>query len=94
MRERLVDDEAALVICVGKRCAPRAVSRALAERTRAYAAATHAPVRIEIVGCLDVCKKGPIAATYPELEFHKRVDTVKSCQLVDALALAEARRRR
>jgi (2Fe-2S) ferredoxin len=94
MRKRLGKHEPALVICIGKSCAPRVVSRTLVEQMRAHAGATRAPVRVEVVGCLHVCKKGPIAATYPELEFYKRVDLVRSRRLIDALACAVSRRRR
>ncbi|WAS97039.1 hypothetical protein [Nannocystis punicea] len=90
LHKREVDDAPALVICVGKSCAPREVSRQLVEQTRAYAAASGAPVRVAVVGCLHVCKKGPIAATWPDIEFHKRVDFARACRLVDELA-AEAR---
>lgn len=90
MHKREIDDAPALVICVGKSCVAREVSRALADQTRAYAAASKAPVRVAVIGCLHVCEKGPIAATYPDIEFFKRVDFPRACRLVDRLA-AEAR---
>lgn len=86
MRDREPEDAPALVICVGKRCARREVSRAVADDVRAYATAHHPSVRVETVGCLDVCKKGPIAATYPRIRFHKRVDAHRGRRLVDKLA--------
>jgi (2Fe-2S) ferredoxin len=90
MRRRHGDDQSpALVICVGKSCVGREVSRALVEQTRAYALASRSPVRIEIVGCLHVCKKGPVAATWPDVDFFKRVDFVRACRLVDELGAGE-----
>lgn len=86
MRKRDPEDAPALVICVGKRCCERAESCAVAEEARAYAAASHPEVHVEVVGCLDVCKKGPVAATYPDIEFKKRVDARKARKLVDKLA--------
>jgi hypothetical protein len=59
----------ALVICVGKHCCEREESCALVEATRVYAEKTRSSVPIVAVGCLDVCKHGPIAATYPDIEF-------------------------
>jgi (2Fe-2S) ferredoxin len=85
MRKRGVDDAPALAICLGKSCAPREVSRALVERARAHVAAGGAPVRIVLAGCLHVCEDGPIAATYPRIEFHRHVDGARVCELVDAL---------
>ncbi|PCC68046.1 (2Fe-2S) ferredoxin [Nannocystis exedens] len=86
LHKREIDDAPALVICVGKSCARREVSRQLAEQTRAYATASGARVRVAVLGCLHVCKKGPVAATWPDIEFHKRVDFVRACRLVDELA--------
>jgi (2Fe-2S) ferredoxin len=90
LHKREIDDTPALVICVGKSCAPREVSRQLAEQTRAYADASGARVRVAVLGCLHVCKKGPVVATWPDIEFHKRVDFTRACRLVDELA-AEAK---
>lgn len=67
LRKRELEDATALVICVGKRCCAREDSCALVEATRAYAAETHSSVQIVTVGCLDICNKGPIAATYPTM---------------------------
>ena len=86
MRKRDLAGARALVICTGKKCAPRELSRALAEELRAYAAATHPEVRIETVGCLGICEKGPIAATYPKIAFHKRVGPRRGRRLVCKLA--------
>lgn len=86
MHERGLDDATALVICVGKSCCARSVSRALADDARAYAAAHHPEVRIETVGCLHVCEHGPVAATYPEIEIEKRVDAAGARTLIDKLA--------
>ena len=85
MRKRHLEDETALVICVGKRCCERRLSCALAEETREYAAKTHPGLRVVTVGCLDVCKKGPIAATYPEIKFRKHVTRKRARKLVDKL---------
>ncbi|WP_224196969.1 hypothetical protein [Nannocystis pusilla] len=90
MRKRELDDAPALVVCVGKSCVAREVSRALVEQTRAYAAACGARVRVAVIGCLHVCEKGPVVATYPDIEFYKRVDFPRACRLVDELA-AQAR---
>lgn len=86
MRKRGAEEGRALVICVGKDCCSRATSRKLVDTTRAYAAANHPEVHVEVVGCLHVCKKGPVAATYPEIEFKKRVDAKKARKLVDQIA--------
>jgi (2Fe-2S) ferredoxin len=84
--ERLaLDDETALVICVGKHCCRREQSRALVESTRAYADAIHAHVSVVTVGCLDVCKNGPIAATYPAIKFRKHVTPKRARRMLDKL---------
>jgi (2Fe-2S) ferredoxin len=86
MHERHADDVPSLVICVGKHCCKREISRALVDETRAYAASNHPGVHVEVVGCLDVCKKGPVAATYPDIKFVKRVGKKRARKLVDKLA--------
>jgi len=86
MRRRDPDDAPALVICVGKNCCKRSKSRALVDASRAYAASEHPEVHVEVVGCLHVCKKGPIAATYPVIKIEKRVDARRARKLVDKLA--------
>lgn len=86
MRQRAAEDVPTVVICVGKRCAPRELSCALAEDVRAYAIAQHPSIRVETVGCLDVCENGPIAATYPRIKFHEHVDARRGRRLVDKLA--------
>jgi (2Fe-2S) ferredoxin len=85
MRKRQVEDEPTLVICVGKTCCDRDRSRAVVEAARAHAAAYHPRVRVETVGCLHVCEKGPIAATYPVIRFEKRVGRRRARKLVDKL---------
>jgi (2Fe-2S) ferredoxin len=85
LRKRELEDETALVICVGKHCCAREDSCALVEATRAYAAQTHSTVEIVTVGCLDICKKGPIAATYPEIKFKKHVTPKRARKLLDKL---------
>lgn len=86
MRRREAAEAPALVICVGKACAQRELSRALVGHVRAHAARRSLPVRVEVVGCLHVCEDGPIAATYPRIKFHRRVDEARACALVDGLA--------
>ncbi|MEO6952880.1 MAG: (2Fe-2S) ferredoxin domain-containing protein [Polyangia bacterium] len=84
---RLADDERALVVCVGKRCAPREESRALVEDLRRYVAAkADRKLRVEVFGCLGICKKGPIVATLPEVHIYKHVDSDKGHRLADELA--------
>jgi (2Fe-2S) ferredoxin len=73
----------AVVICVGKRCCPRSESRAVVEAARAYCAEAHPRVHVEVVGCLDVCKDGPIAATYPRVKFKKHVGKKRVRKLID-----------
>lgn len=85
MRKRELEDETALVICVGKKCCPRAESRAVLEAARAYAAETHPTIRVVTAGCLHICKKGPIAATYPRGKFRKRVTAKRARKLLDKL---------
>jgi (2Fe-2S) ferredoxin len=85
LRKRGLEDETALVICVGKRCCPREESRALVDATVAYATEVHSETRIVTVGCLDICKKGPIAATYPAMKFKKRVTAKRARKLLDKL---------
>ena len=84
---RLADDESALVVCTGKKCAPREESSALVEDLRRYVAAElDDKIRIETFGCLGVCKKGPIVATLPDIEIFKNVDVEKGRRLADELA--------
>jgi (2Fe-2S) ferredoxin len=83
--KRELEDETALVICVGKKCCPREESRALAEDAQAYAEATHAHSRVVCVGCLGICEKGPIAATYPAMKFRKHVTPKRAHKMLDKL---------
>lgn len=85
LEKRGADGAPTLVICVGKDCCPRSESRALVEGTRAYVAEHHPNVHLEVVGCLHICKKGPIAATYPAIKFKKRVDAARAQRLVEKL---------
>jgi (2Fe-2S) ferredoxin len=85
MGKRHAEEGASLVICVGKKCCDRAVSRALVDDTRAYITARQSPVKVIEVGCLDVCKKGPIVATYPAIKIKKGVDAKRARKLVDKL---------
>jgi (2Fe-2S) ferredoxin len=86
MRKRDLKRSLAVVVCVGKKCCPRRIARALVDEMRTYAEEAHPHVRVEAVGCLHVCKKGPIAATYPDIEFHKRVDADDARALIDDVA--------
>lgn len=85
MQKRGLEDETALVICVGKHCCKREESRALVEAMRASAADAHTTVPIVTVGCLGVCEKGPIAATYPKIKFKKRVTLERARKLLATL---------
>lgn len=85
IRKRDLEDETALVICVGKRCCPREESRAVAEAARTYAETTHAHAHLVTVGCLGVCKKGPIAGTYPDMKVRKHVTKKRVRELLDKL---------
>jgi (2Fe-2S) ferredoxin len=85
MRKRELEDETALVICVGKHCCARKESRAVVEATCAHATAIHSHVNVVTVGCLDICKKGPIVATYPGMKFKKHVTPKRARKLVDKL---------
>jgi (2Fe-2S) ferredoxin len=85
MRKRELEDAVALVICTGKRCCGREESCALVQATRAYAAEIDARVAVVTVGCLDICKKGPIAATYPKIAFEKRVTAKRARKLLRKL---------
>jgi (2Fe-2S) ferredoxin len=93
---KLTPGEAALVVCVDDKCAPREVSRAMVDHTRAYvseqtAAGRTLPVRVEVFGCLGVCKKGPIAALIRPaaagkgVKVKKKVDDAKARKLVERL---------
>src|SRR5262249_9351181 len=86
MHKRELDESTALVICVGKGCCAREESRALVEATRAYAGQAHRQVPVVTVGCLDICKKGPIAATYPRMKFKKHVTRKRARKLLDKLS--------
>lgn len=85
MAKRDADAAPTLVICLGKSCAPREASRALLDQVQAHA---RGRVRIAVVGCLHVCEDGPVVATYPDIRFHRRVDAVQACALIDRLAAA------
>jgi (2Fe-2S) ferredoxin len=69
-----------LVICTGKKCAPRELSRALV-------AHAEGKVALQTVGCLHVCKKGPIAATVrgTKVRIKKRVGIEKLDRMIKKL---------
>ena len=77
--------EPSLVICVGKKCCDRTESRAVVDAARAYAAEQHPRIHVETVGCLHVCKKGPIAATFPVIKIRKHVGKKRARKLIDKL---------
>lgn len=85
MKKRDLEKEPALVVCVGKSCCRRAESREVLEAAREYAEAVHPAVHVVAVDCLDICKKGPIAATYPRIRFKKHVSPKRACKLIDKL---------
>lgn len=85
IHKRELEHETALVICVGKRCCDRAESQALVDAMREYSGEIHAHTRVVTTGCLGVCKKGPIAATYPTMKFKKHVTRKRGRKLLDKL---------
>jgi (2Fe-2S) ferredoxin len=85
MKKRDLEGETALVICVGKHCCSRSESNAVVEAAGAYAEQTHAHAHVVTVGCLDICKKGPIAATYPTMKFKKHVGPERARRMIDKL---------
>ena len=89
LAKRELADSLALVICVGKKCGDRNTSREVLHEARAYAEATRPLVHIVATGCLHICKKGPLAATYPIIKFHKRVDADDARRLVDRIARSD-----
>lgn len=92
MKKRGLKGVPSVVICVGKSCCDREVSRELVHVARTYAEAEHPLVHIGRAGCLHVCKKGPIAATYPDIEIHKRVSAGEVRALVDEVAAGVEKR--
>jgi (2Fe-2S) ferredoxin len=85
IEKRDLEDETALVICVGKHCCSRQESCAVVAAAREHAEATHAHAQVVTVGCLGICKKGPIAATYPAMKFRKHVTPRRARKLIDKL---------
>jgi len=89
MKRRGLEDVPAVVVCTGKKCAPREESRAVVAAAEEYAA-EHPDVRVECVGCLHVCKHGPVAASYPRIRFKKHVGKRRIRRLVDKVGRAAA----
>jgi (2Fe-2S) ferredoxin len=83
--KRELEGETALVICVGKRCCGREESCSVALAAKTYANETGAHAKVVTVGCLDICKKGPIAATYPAMKFKKHVTAKRARKMLDKL---------
>ena len=75
-----VESDRLLVICTGKKCAPRELSRPLVDYARDR-------VSLATVGCLHVCKKGPIAATVrgKKVKIKKRVDSEKLERMIEKI---------
>jgi NADH:ubiquinone oxidoreductase subunit E len=80
LQKRGVAAERLLVICTGKKCAPREASRALVELAEGK-------VALQTLGCLHVCKKGPIAATVrgKKVRVKKRVGPEKLARMIEKL---------
>lgn len=85
MQKRALEGPA-LVVCLGADCCRRATSRATYDAARAYA--TELPRAIQVIAteCLNVCKKGPIAATYPAMKFKKHVSPERARKMLDKLS--------
>ena len=81
LRKRGVEAERLVVVCVGKKCAPRDQSRALVEHAEGK-------VTLVTVGCLHVCKKGPIAATVrgEKIRIRKRVGLAKLDRMIEKVS--------
>ena len=86
MHKRELDGVPSIVICTGKKCCPREESKALVEATAAYMDEVHSTVKLVTVGCLDVCKKGPIAATYPKIRVKKHVTAKRARKMLDKIS--------
>jgi (2Fe-2S) ferredoxin len=80
LEKRGVTAERLLVICTGKKCAPRDLSRVLVEHAEGK-------VALQTLGCLHVCKKGPIAATVrgKKVRIKKRVGLEKLDRMIKKL---------
>lgn len=87
LRKQGLDDRETptLVVCTGKKCAPREESAKLVADLEREIAGLAPRVRLVTVGCLDVCKKGPIAATYPKIRIKKRVTLARARKLLAKL---------
>jgi len=64
-------DEPAVVVCVGDKCAARSATRASFDAAKRSAGDG---VRVACIGCLKVCKKGPIVALLPEGTLYRRAE--------------------
>ncbi len=85
MQQRGLDGPA-LVVCVGRDCCRREESRATLDAARTYAATLPTPIRVVATDCLHICKKGPIAATYPTMKFKKHVSPRRAGKMLDKLS--------
>lgn len=64
--ERLPPGAHALVVCVGKKCAPREESEALFERMERRLEARGGGAMVVRAKCLGICEDGPIVASLPD----------------------------
>jgi hypothetical protein len=81
LRKRGALADSLIVVCIGKKCAPREQSRALVEHAEGK-------VAVVTVGCLHVCKKGPIAATVrgEKIRIKKRVGLAKLDRMIEKVS--------
>ncbi|HEU4408508.1 MAG TPA: hypothetical protein VFS43_24815 [Polyangiaceae bacterium] len=84
-RECLPEGARAVVVCVGKKCAPRDESESLFERLRRRAEARGGAVLVARAKCLGVCEGGPVVATLPEGEFVEGASDAEAERLLDRL---------
>jgi NADH:ubiquinone oxidoreductase subunit E len=66
LSERLPPGAHALVVCVGKKCAPRAESEALFERMERRLEARGGGAMVVRAKGLGICEDGPIVASLPD----------------------------
>lgn len=90
--ERLPAGARALVVCAGKKCAPRGESEALYERLCQRLDARGGGVLVVRAKCLGVCEGGPIVATLPEGEYVEGASYAQAERLLDRLLECDSRR--
>jgi (2Fe-2S) ferredoxin len=84
-RDRLPEGARAIVVCVGKKCAPRDESEGLFERLRRRAEARGGGVIVARAKCLGVCEGGPVVATLPEGEYLEGASAAEAERRLDRL---------